>query len=51
MDRLVLFGDFGEKVVRDATSPDFPITKIPHGVDSDVFRPLVGDAKLACARC
>jgi glycosyltransferase involved in cell wall biosynthesis len=39
LDKLVMFGDFAEHALR-MTTPDFPVTKIPHGVDTSKFYPI-----------
>ena len=39
LDQLVVFGDFGESAIREH-APEFNVVQIPHGVHSEVFRPL-----------
>jgi glycosyltransferase involved in cell wall biosynthesis len=46
-DELVLYGDFGEQVVR-AIDKSVKISKIPHGVDLETFKRLPAEARVKC---
>lgn len=45
-DRLVVYGDYAEKVIRDMM-PKFQMSKIPHGVDTETFQPLQPEQRIA----
>lgn len=49
-DQLVLYGEYGEKVVRQIAGKNFPIVKIPHGVNINTFKPLSAAEKLDCRK-
>jgi glycosyltransferase involved in cell wall biosynthesis len=49
VDQVVAYGSFGEQSIR-RLDPTLNVTKIPHGVHTDTFQPLLVDDKFFCKR-